>query len=65
MTDNSPTDPRLEVHRLRLQAAGAIPMTAEEVLAGQTQAGVPRPAFQTPDDDDGTVERVGLARGDA
>lgn len=48
-----------EAERLaQLQAAGAIPMTPEEVLAGQSQGGVPRPAFLTDDEDDGTVHRV-------
>ena len=54
-------DDRLADHLAQLQAAGAVPMTVEEVLAGQTQAGVPRPAFLRDDEDDGTVERVGRA----
>jgi len=57
MTDEE----KLRGHMLRLQAAGAIPMTAEEILAGETQAGVPRPSFLKDDEDDGTVQRVGLA----
>ena len=35
----------LAEHRAKLQAAGAVPMTVAEILAGETQAGVPRPAF--------------------
>lgn len=54
MTDEN----KLAEHMSRLQAAGAIPMTAEEILAGRTQAGVPRPACLRDDEDDGTVERV-------
>lgn len=50
------TDPKLDEHLARLNAAGAVPMTAEEILAGETQGGIPRPAFLTDHDDDGTVE---------
>jgi hypothetical protein len=46
----------------QLNVAGAIPMTVEEILAGQTQAGVPRPAFLADHEDDGTVERIGLRK---
>ena len=60
MTDQ-PEDERIAAHRARLQAAGAVPMTVEEVLQGQTQAGVPRPAFLSEHEDDGSVQRVGLA----
>lgn len=45
-------------HLAKLHAAGAIPLTAEEILAGETQGGVPRPAFLTDHEDDGTVERA-------
>lgn len=55
---------RIEEHRLRLQAAGMIPMTVDEILAGETQAGVARPSFLSPHEDDGSVERVGLAQGE-
>jgi len=51
------TDP-LADRMAELQAAGAIPMTVEEILAGQTQGGVPRPSFLADHEDDGTVERV-------
>lgn len=44
-----------------LQAEGAVPMTAEEILAGNSQAGVPRPAFLKYDEDDGSIERVSSA----
>jgi hypothetical protein len=40
---------KLGTHMARLQAAGAVPMTVEEILAGETQAGVPRPKFLTDD----------------
>lgn len=56
MTKIEPTDDALAAHKLKLQAAGAVPMTAEEILAGQKQAGVPRPSFLTDHEDDGTVE---------
>jgi hypothetical protein len=36
---------RLAEHQAKLQAAGAVPMTVAEILAGETQAGVPRPSF--------------------
>jgi hypothetical protein len=49
---------RLEAHRAKLQAAGAIPMTVDEILSGQSQAGVPRPACLRDDEDDGSVEKV-------
>ena len=58
MVDQS-NEERLAEHRLRLNAAGVVPMTAEEILAGQSQAGVPRPAFLANHEDDGTVQRVG------
>lgn len=51
-------DPRLAARRAQLQAAGAQLMTPEEILAGQTQAGVPRPAFLSDHEDDGTVHSV-------
>jgi hypothetical protein len=60
MTDQT-EEQRLAAHRAKLQAAGAVSMTPEEILAGQTQAGVPRPAFLSDHEDDGSVERVGLA----
>ena len=54
---------KLAAHLASLQAAGAIQMTPEEILAGETQAGVPRPSFLTDDEDDGTVHRVRVGRG--
>jgi hypothetical protein len=56
MTKIDPAADAFAAHKLKLQAAGAVPMTAEEILAGQTQAGVPRPSFLTDHEDDGTVE---------
>lgn len=53
---------RLADRLAALHAAGAVPMTAEEVLAGATQSGVPRPAFLRDHEDDGTIETVGLAK---
>lgn len=64
MTDDTTTEEKLAAHAARLQATGAVPMTAEEVLAGQTQAGVPRPAFLRDHEDDGTVDTVDPQRGD-
>lgn len=59
MTDSNLTPgERIALHRARLNAAGAVPMTAEEILAGQSQAGVPRPAFLSDHDDDGTVDVI-------
>ncbi len=40
----------------QLQAAGMIPMTAAEILAGASQGGVPRPGFLRDHDDDGSVQ---------
>ena len=60
MTEQSEQE-RLAAHLARLQVAGSVPMTAEEVLAGQSQAGVPRPAFLAEHEDDDSVERVGAA----
>lgn len=51
-------DDRRQERLLQLQAEGMIPMTADEILAGKTQAGVPRPAFLKDDDNEGTVHRV-------
>lgn len=51
-------DPRIAAHRAALQATGAQPMTAEEILGGATQAGVPRPAFLKDHEDDGSVESL-------
>jgi hypothetical protein len=51
-------DPRLAAHRARLQVAGTQLMTAEEILAGQTQAGVPRPSFLRDHEDDGSVQSL-------
>jgi len=42
----------------RLNAAGAVPLTAEEILAGLSQAGVRRPSCLHDHEDDGTVGRV-------
>ncbi len=55
MTDQNEAE-RLAAHRAKLNAAGAIPMTAEEILGGASQAGVPRPAFLKDHEDDGTVD---------
>lgn len=45
-------------HLAKLNAAGALPLTAEDILSGQAQAGVPRPSFLDDHEDDGSVERV-------
>ena len=37
-------------------------MSAEEILAGRTQAGVPRPRFLAEHQDDGSVQRA-VSRG--
>lgn len=58
-------DDRLAAHRASLQARGSIPMTVEEILSGQSQAGVPRPSCLRDDDDDGTVERAAQPGGTA
>ena len=58
MNDDRTAADRLAEHRLRLQAAGTVPMTADEILSGGTQAGVPRPTFLSDHDDDGTVDFV-------
>lgn len=58
MTDHSTDAERLAAHRAKLNAAGAVPMTAEEILAGNSQAGVARPSFLKDHDDDGTVDKV-------
>lgn len=59
MTDSNPTpEERLAAHRAKMNAAGVVPMTADEILAGQSQAGVPRPAFLSDHDDDGTVDVI-------
>lgn len=55
MTDGQ----KLAEHRARLNVAGAVPLTAEEILAGATQGGVPRPSFLKDHEDDGSVETVG------
>ena len=54
MTEN----PRLAARRAQLEVAGGLPMTAEEILAGQSQAGIPRPGFLKDHEDDGTVDNV-------
>ncbi len=51
-------DPRLAAHRARLEAAGTQLMTPEEILSGQSQAGVPRPSFLKDHEDDGTVHSL-------
>ena len=52
------TDQQNQADRIaKLNAAGVIPMTAEEILAG-TQAGIPRPSFLKDHEDDGTVDVV-------
>lgn len=59
MTERSLTpEERITEHRAKMNMAGAVPMTAEEILAGQSQAGVPRPAFLSDHDDDGTVDVI-------
>jgi len=60
MTDDTSAADRLAAHRAKLSAAGALPMTVDEILGGQSQAGVPRPAFLMDHDDDGTVDVVDL-----
>lgn len=56
------TEEQKKEHLAKMQLAGAIPLTAEEILAGQSQGGVPRPAFLSDHEDDGTVQRVGGAK---
>ncbi len=51
-------DPRLAAHRAQMQVAGIQIMTADEILAGQSQAGVPRPSFLKDHDDDGSVQSL-------
>ncbi|WP_066723545.1 hypothetical protein [Sphingomonas pituitosa] len=51
-------DPRLAAHRAQMQVAGTQLMTPEEILAGQSQAGVPRPSFLKDHDDDGSVQSL-------
>ncbi|WP_156348478.1 hypothetical protein [Sphingomonas sp. Leaf23] len=59
MTDDRMTpEERIAAHRARMNVAGAVPMTAEEILTGQSQGGVPRPAFLKDHDDDGTVDAI-------
>ncbi len=58
-------DPRLAARRAELAAIAAQVMTPEEILAGATQGGIPRPAFLTDHEDDGTVETVSRAAGEA
>lgn len=60
--DNEQTE-KLTAHLAALQAAGAVQMTPEEILAGETQAGVPRPSFLKDGEDDGTVHKVPIGRG--
>ena len=54
---------KLAAHMAKLQAAGAVQMTPEEILAGRSQAGVPRPTFLKDDEDDGSVHKVPIGRG--
>lgn len=64
MSNPRPSDSdRLRAHLDSLQTAGAVPMTPEEILAGASQGGVPRPSFLKDDEDDGSVEFVGSGRG--
>jgi hypothetical protein len=58
MSDKSNSADPMADHLARLQTAGAIPMTVDEVLSGQTQGGVPRPAFLKDHEDDGTVQSI-------
>lgn len=58
MSHEYPEDDRLAAHRAKLIASGVVQMTVDEILAGNTQAGVPRPSFLKDHDDDGTVQRV-------
>jgi hypothetical protein len=55
-------DARTQEHLDAMRVAGALPMTVEEILGGQSQGGVPRPAFLKDDEDDGSVEFVGKGR---
>lgn len=64
MTDEKTAEQKLAEHAARLQSSGSVPMTAEEILAGETQAGVPRPAFHRDHEDDGTVDTVDRQQGD-
>ncbi|SFK44367.1 hypothetical protein SAMN03159338_4266 [Sphingomonas sp. NFR04] len=51
-------DPRLAAHRAQMQVAGTQIMTADEILAGQSQAGVPRPRCLKEHEDDGSVQSL-------
>jgi hypothetical protein len=63
MSNPRPSDSdRLRAHLDSLKAAGAVPMTPEEILSGQSQGGVPRPAFLKDDEGDDTVEFVGSGK---
>jgi hypothetical protein len=49
MTQADNATEKLAAHMARLQTAGAVPMTVDEILSGETQAGVPRPKFLSDD----------------
>ncbi len=55
MTDD--TNSEAHVAR-RSTVATPLPRSADEILAGDTQAGVPRPSFLKDHEDDGTVQRI-------
>lgn len=52
----SDIDPRIVE---ALVKSGRVPMpTTDEILSGHSQGGIPRPAFLTNHEDDGTVEKA-------
>lgn len=58
MTDQQTHKDAIADHAAKLNVSGAIPMTVDEILSGETQAGVPRPSFLKEHEDDGSVQRV-------
>lgn len=62
MTDEK--EAKLAAHRAQMQVSATMPMTAEEILSGESQMGVPRPAFLRDHEDDGTVHVVNREQGD-
>lgn len=51
-------DAVLAAHQQKMIELGQVPMTAEEILSGKSQGGVPRPSCLKDDEDDGTREFV-------
>lgn len=60
MTQNTEAADKLAAHMARLQVTGAVPMTPEEILAGNTQGGVPRPACLVDDRVDDVIQPEGV-----